>query len=123
VRYAWLGVTTQTVTPRVAAHFDFGAERGAAIQEVVDGSPAASAGLRGGEDEQEWQGVPFRPGGDVVVAVDGRPVETAEDVVRAITQRSVPGQRRSLTVVRDGERLEIVIVLGERPETPPAVGG
>jgi 2-alkenal reductase len=123
VRYAWLGVTTQTVTPRVAAHFDFGAERGAAIQEVVDGSPAASAGLRGGEDEQEWQGVPFRPGGDVVVAVDGRPVETAEDVVRAITQQSVPGQRRSLTVVRDGERLEIVIVLGERPETPPAVGG
>jgi S1-C subfamily serine protease len=123
VRYAWLGVTTQTVTPRLAAHFDFAAEQGAAIQEVVDGSPAASAGLRGGEDEQEWQGQSVRPGGDVVVAVDGRPVKTAEDVVRAITQQSVPGQRRRLTVVRDGERLEIVVVLGERPETPPAVGG
>ena len=123
VRYAWLGVTTQTVTPRLAAHFDFAAERGAAVQEVVDGSPAARAGLRGGGDDQEWQGVPIRPGGDLVVAVDGRPVETAEDVVRAITQQSVPGQRRRLTVVRDGERLEIVVVLGERPETPPAVGG
>ncbi|MGH3090840.1 MAG: S1C family serine protease [Gaiellaceae bacterium] len=123
VRYAWLGVTTQTVTPRLAAHFDFAAERGAAIQEVVDGSPAARAGLRGGGDDREWQGVRFRPGGDLVVAVDGRPVETAEDVVRAITQQSVPGQRRRLTVVRDGERLEIAVVLGERPETPPAVGG
>ena len=123
VRYAWLGVTTQTITPRVAEHFDFAAERGAAIQEVVDGSPAARAGLRGGDDEQEWEGQSVRPGGDVVVAVDGRPVKTAEDVVRAITQQSVPGQRRRLTVVRDGERLEIVVVLGERPETPPAVGG
>jgi 2-alkenal reductase len=123
VRYAWLGVTTQTITPRVAEHFDFAAERGAAIQEVVDGSPAARAGLRGGDDEQEWEGQSVRPGGDVVVAVDGRPVETAEDVVRAITQQSVPGQRRRLTVVRDGERLEIVVVLGERPETPPAAGG
>ena len=123
VRYAWLGVTTQTVTPRLAAQFDFAAERGAAIQEVVEGSPAARAGLRGGDDPREWQGIRFRPGGDLVVAVDGRPVETAEDVVRAITQRSVPGQRRLLTVVRDGERLEIAVVLGERPATPPAVGG
>ncbi|MGH3112696.1 MAG: S1C family serine protease [Gaiellaceae bacterium] len=119
VRYAWLGVTTQTVTPRLAARFDLGPERGAAIQEVVEGSPAERAGLRGGESEEEWQGIPFRPGGDLVVAVDGRPVETAEDVVRAITQQSLPGQRRRLTVIRGGERLEITVVLGERPETPP----
>ncbi len=123
VRYAWLGVTTQTVTPRLAARFDFAAQHGAAIQEVVDGSPAARAGLRGGGDEREWQGIRIRPGGDLVVAVDGRPVETAEDVVRAITQHSVPGQRRRLTVVRGGERLDIAVVLGERPATPPAIGG
>jgi S1-C subfamily serine protease len=123
VRYAWLGVTTQTVTPQLAARFDVAAERGAAIQEVVEGSPAARAGLRGGGDERDWRGLPFRPGGDLVIAVDGEPVETAEDVVRAITQESVPGQRRRLTVVRGAERLEIAVVLGERPETPPAVGG
>jgi 2-alkenal reductase len=123
VRYAWLGVTTQTVTPQLAARFDVAAERGAAIQEVVEGSPAARAGLRGGGDERDWRGLPFRPGGDLVIAVDGEPVETAEDVVRAITQESVPGQRRRLTVVRGGERLEIAVVLGERPETPPPAGG
>lgn len=123
VRYAWLGVTTQTVTPRLAARFAFSAERGAAIQEVVEGSPAARAGLRGGGDEEEWQGIPFRPGGDLIVAVDGEPVETAEDVVRAVTQGSLPGQRRLLRVVRGGERLEVAVVLGERPTTPPPTGG
>ncbi len=123
VRYAWLGVTTQTVTPRLAARFDFSAERGAAIQEVVDGSPAARAGLRGGGDVREWQGIRFRPGGDLVVAVDGEPVETAEDVVRAVTQGSVPGQRRQLTVLRGNEQVEITVVLGERPPTPPPTGG
>jgi S1-C subfamily serine protease len=123
VRYAWLGVTTQTVTPRLADHFGFDDEHGAAIQAVVEGSPADRAGLQGGGEEREWQGIRFRPGGDLIVAVDGRPVETAEDIVRAITQQAVPGERRRFTVLRDGRTLEITVVLGERPATPPGPGG
>jgi S1-C subfamily serine protease len=123
VRYAWLGVTTQTVTSGLAERFDLPGEEGAAIQDVVDESPAARAGLRGGGDQQEWQRIRFRPGGDLIVAVDGAAVKTAEDVVRAITQQSVPGQRRLLTVLRGGDRLEVAVVLGERPATPPATGG
>jgi S1-C subfamily serine protease len=123
VRYAWLGVTTQTVTPRLADRFGLAGERGAAIQEVVDESPADRAGLRAGGDEREWEGIRFRPGGDLVVAIDGEPVETAEDVVRAITQASAPGQRRRLTLLRGEKRLEVAVLLGERPATPPATGG
>jgi 2-alkenal reductase len=122
VRYAWLGVTTQTVTPRLARHFGFEAEQGAAIQSVVEGSPAEKAGLQGGGPEREFEGITFRPGGDLVVAIDGAPVAAAEDVVRAITQELLPGQRVRLTVLRGNRRLDVAVVLGERPAAPPETG-
>jgi 2-alkenal reductase len=119
VRYAWLGITTQTVTPRMARQLDYGAEKGAAVQEVVDGSPAARAGLRGGGEQREYEGVGILIGGDLIVAIDGQPVDSAEDVVRAVTQRLLPGQNTELTILRDGERQTVVVRLGERPASPP----
>jgi S1-C subfamily serine protease len=121
VSYAWLGVTTRSVTPRLAERFDFAAERGAAVQEVVRESPASGAGLRGGGKAVLFEGVEFRPGGDLIVAVDGRAVETSEDVVRAISLRA-PGTRIELTIVRGDARRTLAIVLGERPATPPETG-
>jgi 2-alkenal reductase len=119
VRYAWLGVTTRTVTPRVAEHFDYGARRGAAVEDVVPDSPADAAGLREGGEVALFEGLEYRPGGDLVVAIDGEPVRSAADVVRAVTERLLPGQRTQLTVVRDGRPLTVAVVLGERPATPP----
>jgi 2-alkenal reductase len=119
VRYAWLGVSTQTLTPRLAKHFGFAAERGAAIQTVVDGSPADKAGLRGGSGEEEFTGITFRPGGDLIVAIDGRVVRRAEDIVRAVTERLFAGQTTRLTILRGRERLVVSVVLGERPAVPP----
>jgi 2-alkenal reductase len=119
VRYAWLGIETQTLTPRLAERFDFAVERGAAIQTVVDGSPADRAGLRGGGNEREFAGITFRPGGDVIVAIDGEPVENAEDVVRAVTARLLPGQTTKLTIMRGSDQRVVSVVLGERPLEPP----
>ncbi|HXV56575.1 MAG TPA: trypsin-like peptidase domain-containing protein, partial [Gaiellaceae bacterium] len=118
VRYAWLGVTTQTITPGMAVELGFPRE-GAAVQEVVSDSPAARAGLRGGTAERDYAGISVSTGGDLIVAIDGRRVESAEDVVRAVTQRLLPGQSAELTVVRGGEELTLTVVLGERPATPP----
>ena len=119
VRYAWLGVSTQTLTPRLAKHFDYSVEEGAAVQEVVPDSPASDAGLQGGGAQKDFTGIPFRPGGDLIVAIDGAPVQTAEDVVRAITEGLLPGQTTHLSIIRDGKRIEVTVKLGERPPTPP----
>jgi 2-alkenal reductase len=121
VRYAWLGVTTQTVTPRLAERFGLAETRGAAVQAVAGGSPAARAGLVGGGAEEEFDGIPFCPGGDLIVAVDGEPVRSAEDVVRAVNQERLPGDEIRLTVLRGTERLELSVVLGDRPPNPPAL--
>ena len=118
VRYAWVGISTQTVTPGIARQFDFPASRGAAVQSVVEDSPAESAGLRAGREEERFRGLTIRTGGDVIVAIDGEPVATAEDVVREVTKR-VPGQRARFTILRGSERRVIEVELGERPPSPP----
>ena len=122
VRYAWLGIETQTVTPRLAERFNFAEERGAAVQTVVADSPAERAGLRGGGAEREFAGIRIRPGGDLIVAIDGTTVQTAEDVVRVVTELLLPGQTTELTVFRGDERRVIRVVLGERPLTPSTGG-
>jgi 2-alkenal reductase len=121
VRYAWLGVTTQTLTPRLAEHFGFPEDEGAAVQSVASGSPADRAGLRGGGEQAEFDGLPFCPGGDLIVALDGTPVRSAEEIVRAVNQQRFPGEEIRLTVLRGSERLELTVTLGERPADPPTL--
>jgi 2-alkenal reductase len=118
VRYAWVGVSTQTVTPSMAQAVDFPVQRGAAVQRVVDGSPAADAGLRGGSSNAEHEGIAIKTGGDVIVAIDGRRVESAEDVVREVSQLS-PGARVVFTIARGTQRLDVPIELGDRPSFVP----
>lgn len=121
VSYAWVGITTQTVTPSLAEEFELGAERGAAIQQVIEDSPAAEAGLRPGTSDEEFEAIQIRIGGDLIVAIDGARVESAEDVVRAVTGR-LPGETVALTVLRRSKRTIVEVVLGERPATLPADG-
>jgi S1-C subfamily serine protease len=121
VRYAWVGIETQTLTPRLARRFGFTPERGAAVQRVVADSPADDAGLRGGDKTGQFAGISFRLGGDVIVAIDGAPIDSAEDVVRKITDLA-PGRRTTLTVFRGSERMEIDVVLGARPANPSGSG-
>jgi S1-C subfamily serine protease len=90
------------------------------VQTVVEGSPADDAHLHAGGQQEQYTAIPFRPGGDLIVAIDGRPVERAEDVVRAVTELLFPGQTTRLTILRGKERLIVSVVLGERPANPPS---
>ena len=117
VRYAWVGITTQTVTPGLARRFRFPAESGAAVQRVIEDSPADHAGLRAGTDAKQLGDLTICTGGDVIVAIDGTPIATSEDVVRAVTER-LPGETVPFTILRDSGRRVVDVVLGERAPTP-----
>jgi 2-alkenal reductase len=119
VRYAWMGISTRTLTPLLAQAVGSTEQRGALVESVAEDSPASRAGVRGGDDTLSYQGTSVRKGGDVIVAIDGRPVRSSDDVVRAIGQRLLPGQRARLAVVRGGDRTSLDVVLGERPPVPP----
>jgi 2-alkenal reductase len=114
VSYAYVGVTTMDLTPRVSKRFEVGVDRGAIVTKVRANSPAARVGLRGGSREVEFNGLSFSLGGDVIVAIDGKPIRSADDVVRYVTDELAPGDVAVFTVVRDGERRGVAIRLGER---------
>ena len=79
---------------------DQDAEGGAQVGGVVSGGPAAKAGLREG---------------DVIVEIDGEPVQEPNDVSAAVND-SRPGDEVRVVVERDGERRTLTVTLGEQPE-------
>lgn len=115
VDYAYLGVTTQAVWPQLAEHLELDAETGALISEIVPDGPADDAGLRGSDGQETFQGAPVETGGDVIVAVDGEPLESESDLAELVAQRR-PGETVTLEVLRDGDHAEIEVELEERPE-------
>jgi S1-C subfamily serine protease len=117
VRYAYIGVSTQDVTPGIAKRFRLGAERGALVTRVEDGSPASSAGLRGGTRTEAFNGQDITVGGDVIVAIGGTKVASADDVSRLVTTELMPGEKVAFTVLRGKQRLTLDVRLANRPAT------
>jgi 2-alkenal reductase len=115
VRYAYVGVTTEDLTPSIAKKYGYAAKRGALVDAVTPGSAAARAGIEAGTQEVVFQGQSLRVGGDAVVAIDGLPVTNAEDVVRIVSERLLPGETVPFTIVRAGHRRTAQVTLTERP--------
>lgn len=115
VSYAYVGVTTQDVTPRLAKRFGFATPRGALVAKVQPDTPASRAGLRGGTRVEDADGVQVSLGGDVIVKIGATPVTSAQDVSRAVSLH-VAGEKVQFTVLRGGTTRRIVrVTLGERP--------
>jgi S1-C subfamily serine protease len=114
VDYAFAGVQAEDLTPALARRLRLGVRRGALVDVVTPGGPAAQAGLRGGSREEQFQGEAVSVGGDVVVAVAGRPVRTADDLVRIVTNTLRPGRSVDFGIVRAGRRLALRITLARR---------
>ena len=96
---AFLGAALVTLTPELRQQYGFAPDRGAVVGQVVAGSPAENAGLQVG---------------DVVSAVDGEAVDSAEKLSRLIRQHK-PGDRVQLRSVRGTTEHSVTVVLGSRP--------
>jgi len=100
VERGYLGVNIQSITPEIASTLNITTPKGAIIAEVVAGGPAAQAGFQQG---------------DVVIALNGRPVEDSRDLTRHIA--SIPaGQSATFTIMRNGQQKNITAKIGNRPE-------
>jgi 2-alkenal reductase len=115
VVYPFVGVNTQDLTPSAAEHFGFGVRRGAVVVSVTAGSPASRAGLRASTSRQFFEGDPAVPvDGDVIVAIDGQPVRSADDVLRIVSEGLTVGQRVTLSIARGKARRRVTLRLGLR---------
>src|SRR5829696_1480030 len=99
VSRGFLGVVLTDVTPDLQRSLDLPVARGALIQDVSAGSPAARAGLKAY---------------DIILAVDGREVLSNEELIRDISGR-LPGTAARFEILRDGRRQTSHIKLTERP--------
>jgi len=112
--YSYLGIAATPVTPPIAEANDLNATQGLYVVRTADDSPAADALQEPDENETAGEfSVPV--GGDVIVAIDGRQVSSAEDLSSYLVTETSPGDEVTLTVLRDGERQEVTVTLDERP--------
>ena len=98
VRRGKLGVVIQPLTPELAKYF--GIDYGVIVAEVQENSPASKAGIKSG---------------DIIIAVNGKKVEDANDLQKYI-MRNPPGTEVTVTVLRDGKRKNIKVKLGSWEE-------
>jgi 2-alkenal reductase len=115
VRYAFVGIETEDLTPSIAKRFGYAATRGALVDTVLPRSGAAAAGLKPGARTEAFRGLGVHVGGDAIVAIDGVPVADSEDVVRIVATRLYPGEVARFTVVDGRTRRVVPVKLGERP--------
>ena len=100
VTRGFLGILIQNLSPELAASFGLESADGVLIADVNDGSPADSAGLKSG---------------DIVVRMEGQPVEEVGTFRNKVAQFT-PGSKSRLVVLRDGEKKELTIEIGKRPQ-------
>jgi serine protease Do len=113
----WLGIQGMTLSSDLAQAMNLTSnQQGVLVETVVNGSPADNAGLRGSFKSVNINGQDVLVGGDVITAIDGTTVNTIQDLVTAI-QGKKAGDTVQLTVIRNGQQVQVTATLAERPAT------
>ena len=84
----WLGVSIQDISPKISKKKDLKSDEGAYVNDVVEKSPADSAGVKEG---------------DVIVEFNGRKIDDADDLLRAV-QKANAGSTTTIVVLRNNEK-------------------
>jgi 2-alkenal reductase len=110
-QWPYLGVSGGPVNLFIAQANNLQTQQGAYIDSVTPGGPAAQAGLRGTQSTTQ-EGIPV--GGDVVVAANGQPINSFQDLL-AVVAFSRPGDTLDLTIVRNSQQRNVTVTLAPRP--------
>ncbi len=114
-QHPWLGVSGTDMTPGIAAALGLNEPRGLLVVDVVDGSPAAQAGIRGGDDPRSIDGRDINLGGDVITAIDDKTVRKIDDILVYLEREKTADDNLKMTILRDGQLQDINIALAARP--------
>ena len=117
VSHPWLGIAGVDITPAVAKEASIDAQKGVYVTLVSAGGPASKAGLKGAftSQNQATSSSTVRPGGDAILAVDGKDVSTLEQLAGYLDENEKPGDNVELTVVRNGNQMSVQVQLAEWP--------
>jgi S1-C subfamily serine protease len=118
--HPWLGIRPVNLTPGLArllqrADITVPVEQGVLIAQTAGGGPAASAGLRGGRQRVRLGTSILPVGGDIIVGIDGREVNSYKDLLGYLEREISVGQEVEVTYYRGGSRQTSVVEVDERP--------
>jgi len=99
----WMGLQGKTLTRQLAAALGMQARNGVVVESVFPGSAGDVVGLREG---------------DIIVAVDGRPISNFEELEFAFANKLV-GEEMLLTVVDGSDQFDVMLTLIAPTEDPP----
>lgn len=100
VRRGYLGVLIRSLEPAVASRLGLESNRGALVTKVLEGSPAEKAGLKEG---------------DIITAIDGKPVRDSWQIVHRVTRAPV-NKPLGISLIRDGAPISMNVTIESHPD-------
>ena len=113
--YPYIGISSTSVDLTLDQWRALGLTQtsGAYLLAVTPGGPAEQAGLQAGTEPTSYTNL--LAGGDLIIAVDDVPVVVYGDLISYTVYHKSPGDEVILTIIRDGEQMEVPLILGKRP--------
>jgi S1-C subfamily serine protease len=118
VHHSYLRIKTLDVSPTIAEANGLTDTGGVLVVDVSLGP--ASGALRGCRGTRTVRGREIPTGGDVIVAIDGREIDSHEELMRHLLIETRPGEEVTVDLIRGGERVTETVTLTERPAADPS---
>ena len=115
--WSYLGVRGGDLNMYTAQAMKLDVTQGAYLSTITPGDPADKANLRGSTGTETVNDRTVEVGGDVIIAVNGEPIRSFDDLLIYIALQTRPGQDVTLTILRDGKEQDVKLTLGARPDT------
>ena len=108
-----LGISGTALTPDIAKQVGLDSDqKGILVVDVVSGGPAEKAGLKGADQQvNRSTGETTYTAGDVITALNGKPITNYESLVSTIFNETTVGQTISLTILRGGKEIQVDLTL------------
>ena len=115
--HSYIGVMGMDMSFEIAKAMNVSVTYGWLIVQVMSGTPAAQAGLRGGTKQVQIGGEWVTIGGDIIIAMNGTRIRNGDDLASYLEENTLPGDTLILTIRRGDQTLNKTLTLGSRP--PP----
>jgi S1-C subfamily serine protease len=113
--HSYLGIGGVDMNYQLGRDSNTNVTYGVLVENVVSGSPAAKAGLKGGTKTVTVDGQQYLVGGDIIVSINGTRIVNQDALSSYLEVYTVAGQAAVFGIVRNGTLMSVTITLGARP--------